>query len=214
MACDAIASSDGHTSGESFCVPDSETVEVSATRHFSVRHYDTRGASTEELRSAGIAAFSSDGGDEYDGGVVMLATQQRLSVVVEVGQRSWGGSEGIGSFSVDEMRLVEATTACALAVGLAEFAGLPPPATLGRFAARAGDDGAAARVIARNETGGTLTLSGSLLIPTQTGALLADRQLYPRLVLALRLALDLSDVETLQVHTAFLYIICCNQAPT
>jgi hypothetical protein len=187
--------------GVSFCVPDDEIVEVSATRHFSFWHYDTRGVSSEELRSAASAAFSYDGGDDFDGGVLMLATQQRLTVVVEIGRRSWAGAEGISSYSAYEMALVEAQTACGLADGLAEFAGLPPPAARGRFAALAGDDGAAASVIERNETGGTLTLSGSLLTSSETGALLADRQLYPQLVLAVRLALDLSDTETLQVHT-------------
>jgi hypothetical protein len=187
--------------GVSFCVPDDETVEISATRHFSFRHYDTRGVSSEVLRSAASAAFSDDGGDDFDGGVLMLATQQRLTVVVEIGRRGWAGAEGIASYSADATALVEAQTACALADGLAEFAGLPPPATRGRFAALAGDDGAAASVLARNETGGTLTLSGSLLTSSATGGLLADRQLYPQVVLALRLALGLSDTETLQVPT-------------
>lgn len=197
-ACESIIPAEP---GMSFCVPDDETVQVSITQHFSFRHYDTRGVSGEELTSAGIAAFSSEGGDEYDGGVRVLATQQRLNVVVEVGRRVWSGSEGIASYSSYGMALAEAETACALAAGLADFASLPAPAELGWFAATAGENSAAASVIARNETGGTLTLTGSLLVRSEIGELLADRQLYPRLVLALSLALEVSDVDSLQVRT-------------
>ena len=196
-ACEAIVP---RAPGVTFCVADTETVEVSARRHFSFRHYDTRGVSGEELRAAAVAAFSADGGDPYDGGVVALAAQQRLSVVVEVGRRHWAGSEGIASYSAVETELAEATTACALAAGLADFASLPPPAE-GLFASLAGDEGAAAAVTARNETGGTLTLRGSLLVRSASGALLADRLLYPQLVLALRVALGLADSESLQVRS-------------